>query len=78
MKYAENPERERILNQALRVRTLSEIAVATRELDRWVEDHPDDWGIRDAYEVLENMAEIAQEQQTSPVLRSNREAGVLV
>ena len=78
MKYAENPERERILNQALRARTLPEIAVATRELDRWVDDYPDDWGIRDAYEVLENMAEIAQEQQTSHVLHSDRQAGVLV
>lgn len=63
MKYAENPEREFVLNQALRARTLSEIAIATRELDQWVDDHPDDWGIRDAYEVLENMREIAEYQQ---------------
>ena len=76
MKYAENPERELILNQALRARTLSQITIATQELDQWVDDHPDDWGIRDAYEVLENMAEIAQEQQAGKIVP--REVAVLV
>lgn len=63
MKYAEDKERNRIANQALRATTLAEIALATRELDQWVDDHPTDWGIRDAYEVLENMKEIAGLQQ---------------
>ncbi len=63
MNYTEHPERERILDQALRARTLSEIATAAREMDQWVEDHPDDLGILDAYEVLANMQEIAEFQQ---------------
>jgi aminoglycoside phosphotransferase family enzyme len=63
MSYTEHPERERILNQALRARTYLEIATATREMDQWVDDHPDDLGIIDAYEVLENMQEIAEFQQ---------------
>ncbi len=60
MNYAEHPERERILDQALKARTFSEIATATCEMDQWVEDHPDDLGILDAYEVLANMQEIAE------------------
>ena len=63
MSYAKHPERERVLNQALKARMFPEIAAATRELDQWVDDHPDDLGIIDAYEVLENMKEIAEEQQ---------------
>lgn len=76
MKYAEHPERELILNQALRARTLSELTFATRELDQWVDAHPDDWGIRDAYEVLENMREIAEYQQREVLPRRKAEATV--
>ncbi len=73
MKYANNEERNRIANQALRATTLAEIALATRELDQWVDDHPDDLGIIDAYEVLENMQEIAEFQQAELSRRSRTE-----
>ncbi len=63
MNYTDDTERNRIAHQALRARTLSEISTATRELNRWVDNHPDDWGIRDAYEVLENMREAAEAEQ---------------
>ncbi len=63
MKYANIEERTRIMKQALRATTFAEIALATEEMNSWVEAHPDDWGIRDAYEVLENMQEIAEFQQ---------------
>lgn len=63
MNCAEHPKRERVLDQALKARAFSEIATATRELDQWVDDNPDDLGILDAYEVLANMQEIAEEQQ---------------
>lgn len=63
MNYADYPERDRIMNQALRARTFAEIAAANREMGRWVSDHPDDLGIQDAYEVLDNMQEIAEFQQ---------------
>ena len=63
MKYANNKERTRIMNQALRARTFTEIAAANREMDQWVCEYPDDLGIRDAYEVLDNMQEIAEFQQ---------------
>jgi hypothetical protein len=70
MNYAEHPERERVLNLALRARTFSEIAAANLEMDRWVADHPEDLGIRDAYEVLDNMQEIAEFQQQEEQSRS--------
>ncbi len=63
MKYANDEERNRIARQAMRATTLAEVIHATRELDQWVDDHPDDLGIIDAYEILENMKEIAEEQQ---------------
>ena len=63
MKYADDEERNRIARQAMRAMTLAEVIHATRELDQWVDDHPDDLGIIDAYEVLENMREIAEFQQ---------------
>ena len=63
MNYAKSPERNRVLAQALKARTFAEIAVANREMDQWVNDHPDDLGIRDAYEVLDNMQEIAEFQR---------------
>ena len=62
MKYANDEERNRIARQAMRATTLAEVTLATRELDQWVEGHPDDLGIIDAYEILENMKEIAEEQ----------------
>jgi hypothetical protein len=63
MSNMKHPERERILNQALKARTLPEIVAAVYELNLWVEKHSDDLGILDAYEVLENMREIAEFQQ---------------
>lgn len=70
MSYAKNEERNRIMHQALRATTLPEIIRAARELDQWVDAHPDDLGIVDAYEVLENMKEIAEFQQ------AERERGI--
>lgn len=63
MKYAEDEERNRIAHQAMRATTMPEVILATRELDQWVDDHPDDLGIIDAYEILENMKEGAEDQQ---------------
>ena len=74
MKYVNIPERTRIMNQALCATTFAEIAAANRETDQWVSDHPDDLGIRDAYEVLDNTQEIAEFQQA----QQEREARVEV
>ena len=63
MKYGDEGERHRIMHQAMRATTMPEVILATRELDQWVDDHPDDLGIIDAYEILENMKEAAEDQQ---------------
>ena len=63
MNYAKDGERCRIAHQAMRATTMAEVIHATHELDQWVDDHPDDLGIIDAYEILENMKEITEEQQ---------------
>ncbi len=63
MNFAEHPERERILDQALDARTLPEIATATRKLREWVQQKPGDTGIREAFEGLSLMQDIAEEQE---------------
>ena len=70
MRYVNIPERTRIMNQALRATTFAEIAAANLEMDRWVAAHPEDLGIRDAYEVLDNMQENAEFQQQELSRRS--------
>lgn len=67
MKFAGNPERKRILDQALDARTLPEIAFATRELQEWVRQNPEDIGIREAFEGLSLMQDIAEEQEAERV-----------
>ena len=57
------PERQRIITQALDARTLAEIDAATRELREWVRCHPSDVGIREAFEGLSLMRDIAEEQE---------------
>ncbi len=61
--FANNPERERILDQALDARTLPEIATATQELREWVRQNPADVGIREAFEGLSLMRDSAEEQE---------------
>ena len=65
MKYANNPERQRVLKQALDATTLPELEAATLTLDAWVAAHPDDIGIQDAYEQMALMELAAQETSTS-------------
>ena len=65
MNFAENPERERILDQALNARTLPQITLATQELREWVGQNPADIGIREAFEGLSLMQDIAKEQQAN-------------
>ena len=59
-----NSARQRVLEQALRARTLPEIEAATDELHQWVSAHPDDLGIVDAFEQLSLMEDIAYEQES--------------
>ena len=63
MDFAGNPEREQILDRVLDARTLTEIADATQELREWVRQNPADTGIREAFEGLSLMRDIAEEQE---------------
>jgi len=65
--FADNPERERILDQALDARTLPGIATATQELREWVRQNPADVGIREAFEGLSLMRDIAEKQEAEYV-----------
>ena len=56
------PERERILDRVLDARTLSEIAGAMQQLREWLHRNPEDTGIREAFEGLSLMQDIAEEQ----------------
>ena len=61
-RFSDNPERQRILKRALNARTSAEVAVATQELDGWVQRNPQDLGIVDAYEALSLRQDIAAEK----------------
>ena len=63
MRFSDNPERERVLDQVLDARTLPEIADATQKLRDWLHRNPEDTGIREAFEGLSLMRDIAKEQE---------------
>lgn len=52
MNYADHPERERIIEQALDASTLAEIEAASREIKDWMTGHPDDRSIVDCFERM--------------------------
>ena len=52
MNHSEDSVREEIIGRALSARTLQQIEAATLELNAWVEAHPDDIGIRWAFEQM--------------------------
>ncbi|HZO88666.1 MAG TPA: hypothetical protein VFB38_10045 [Chthonomonadaceae bacterium] len=60
MNYLNDPERERILSLAHHAETLAEVEQATVELHRWVSQHPEDLGIRDAFEPLSHRRDFLQ------------------
>ena len=70
MNYRDDPERKRVLHQALRARALTEIALATRELKTCINTYPDDFGAVDAFEQLSLMEDCArelEEKNTTPI-----------
>jgi hypothetical protein len=63
MSYAEDSQRERLIDQVLGARKLQEIVEATEALKQWVKTHPDDLGIIDGFEQLSLMEDIARERE---------------
>jgi hypothetical protein len=54
--------RERLTDQVLKATTLLEVLTATRVLRAWIDAHPEDEGMSDAFEQLAMMQEIAEGQ----------------
>jgi hypothetical protein len=61
------PERQRIIELVLDARTLAEIEAATEELHAWLQLHPEDVGIQEAFESLSLMRDIAEEQNAERI-----------
>ena len=58
--------RERLLDQVFDARTADEIAAARAALISWLDGHPDEPGMADAFEVLSHREDMANEQQAPP------------
>lgn len=57
------PERECLVNQVLDARAIAEIDVAAQALREWLRRYPEDTGIREGFEGLSLMRDIAEEQE---------------
>ncbi len=67
MNYANNSEREQIIDRALTARTLPEIKAAAQDLRQWLQDHPDDWSAEDALEPLAMLRRGLEAEQKTAV-----------
>ncbi len=56
--------RKLLTRQVLSATTLLEIAAAKQALREWLQAHPDEVGMRDGFEQLAQMQEIAEEEAT--------------
>ena len=63
MNLADDPARKRLIEYVLYATTLDEIASATQMLNLWMDEHPDDLGMVDGYELLANLQEAAEEHE---------------
>ena len=58
--------RDQLTNQVLDATTLPEIEGAREALRAWIKQHPEDGGMRDAFEQLAMMQEIAETESDAP------------
>ncbi len=59
-----NQARERVINQVLDATTLPEIEAARHILREWMMAHPEEQGMRDGFEQLSLMQDIAEAEET--------------
>ena len=59
--------RDRLTNQVLDSTTLPEIMAAQHALRAWIKQHPEDEGMRDGFEQLSLMQDIAEAEQSQEV-----------
>jgi hypothetical protein len=74
MSVTSNAEREQQLNQVLDATNLSEIAPARQSLRDWLQHHPEDVGMRDGFEQLAMMQEIAETAADDDTTAGERKA----
>ena len=67
-----NVRRNQIICQGLRARTESEVSCAIQALDQWMEAHPNDATMRDAYGPL-TLRQIAFHSVSSVILSDDKE-----
>ena len=66
MTRTDDPKRQRLIRQVLGARTLPTIAEASQALGQWMQERPDDQGMRDGFEALAMMQEIREWEIANP------------
>ena len=66
MNFLDNPQREVLVRQILRARTLPEVHAAQTALRAWRVRYPDDWGILDAGEQVSLIQDALLEDDSLP------------
>ena len=66
MDRVEDPARERLNRRVLSARGLPDVLAAKEALRQWMRDHPDDQGMREGFEQLFLMQEIAEWKLANP------------
>ena len=62
----DDPKRQRLIRHVLGARTLPAIAEASQALSQWMQECPDDQGMRDGFEALAMMQEIREWEIANP------------
>lgn len=66
MNRADDPVRNRVIRQALSARELPDVLAATEALRQWMQEHPDDQGMRDGFEQLSLLQDIHEWRAANP------------
>ncbi|MBV9849674.1 MAG: hypothetical protein JO250_08295 [Armatimonadetes bacterium] len=67
--------RDRLSDQVLDATTLPEIHAAQQALRAWIKEHPEDEGMRDGFEQLSLMQDIAEQEEAEGARSESLTAG---
>ncbi len=71
MNMKTNQGRERVIAQVLDATTLSEISTAHQVLRDWMTTHPEEQGMRDGFEQLSLMQDVAEAEEAERALTAD-------
>ncbi len=74
MTSAHDEARECLTDQVLSATTLAEVSAAWRALKEWIAKYPEEEGMRDGFEQLSMMQDIAEEQEAERLQQSEKAA----